>query len=197
MTDLKIAWEPLDTLLDEGIEDLVRAEWEEVSVDRERMPLALDWDEYRKLEELHMFRCLGCRRDDKLIGFSSFVLLKGHMHYKMTPHALNDAIYVSPTERGITGIRLLLEAERQIRALYAPGIVRVLYYSKDDIVFGRRATDAGLDSLDAAAEVIALMDEFDVELPQMDPPTTGSLGDLLAYIGYKRFETAYGKFIGG
>lgn len=194
-SNLEIAWEPLDILLDEGIEDLVRREWEEVAVDRERMPLVLDWDEYRKLEELKLFRCMGCRRDGELIGFNSFVLMPGHLHYKTTPHAMNDAIYVAPTERGITGIRLILEAERQIQALFAPKAVRVLYYSKDSMVFGGRASADGIDSLDIAQEALDLIEEYGIDLPNEDPPIQGSLGDLLAYIGYRRFETAYGKFV--
>ena len=194
--DLVFAWEPLDILRDDGIEDIVRQEWEEVSVDRERMSLALDWDEYHSYEKLKIFRCMSCRRAGLLVGFNSFIVLPGHLHYRTTPHALNDAIYVVPTERGITGIQLLLEAEYQLKALLAPKAVRVVYYSKDDVHFGRKASTDGLDSLDLAAEAVGLMEKYNVTLPLSEPPISGTLGTLLEYIGYRRFETAYGKFIG-
>lgn len=190
----RLAWEPLGRLLDSGIEELVRQEWQEVAVERDKMPLDLDWDQYQDLENCGLFRCCGAWRGKKLVGFNSFVTLKGHAHYRSTPHAMNDAIYVQPEERGATGLRLILWCEKALVTMLLPQPVRIVYQVKAGLALW--APEGAMDSLEAAAALVDAEDEFKVVLPQEPPPAGGTLGDLLFWMGYKPFETSYGRFVG-
>jgi len=185
--DPTFAWEPLGRLLDDGIEALVRREWEEVAIDRDRMPLDLDWDEYQRMEDNGLFRCMGARLGGKLIGFSSFMTFRGHPHYRTTPHAMNDAIYVVPEHRGLTGLRLILSADRELQEWSAPKPVRVVYQAKD-LKMGPQ------DSLEAVEALMVLEHEFGLKLT--DGPQGDTLGAVLTWLGYKAFETSYGRFVG-
>ena len=128
---LDLAWEPLAAMLDDGLADLVRAHWDEVGVFKEQMPLDVDWDGYRRQEMLGNLRLLGARIDEKLIGYNSFFVLPGHLHYKSTPHAMGDAIYVKPENRKSgAGPLMIIEAEAAIAKLYAPRFVRFVYHDK-------------------------------------------------------------------
>ncbi|HEY1858646.1 hypothetical protein [Acidocella sp.] len=190
----RLAWESLGRLLDSGIEELVRQEWQEVAVEREKMPLDLDWDQYQDMENSGLFRCCVAWRGKKLVGFNSFVTVKGHAHYRSTPHAMNDAIYVMPEERGVTGLRLILWAEKALREMLAPRAVRIIYQVKQGLPLW--APEGAVDSLEAASALMEAEEEFGVRLPDYPPPASGTLGDLLAWLGYKPFETSYGRFVG-
>lgn len=125
-----IAWEPLASLLDDGMADLVREHWEEVGVHKDEMPLAVDWDKYQRLEDEGMLRVLGARRGKRLVGYNSFMVMP-HIHYSGTMHALGDAIFVTtPARRSGVGVRLIQVAERLLAEIARPGYVRIVYHDK-------------------------------------------------------------------
>lgn len=129
-----IFWEPLSILLDDGLEDLVRQHHAEVGVHKKEMPLDCDWDEYQSLENLGMLRTLAVRRQDKLIAYNSFMVRKGHPHYRSTPHAMCDAIYVLPAHRRTGIVRELIEKpERDLALEFAGRHVRFWYHDKSGI----------------------------------------------------------------
>ncbi|HEX9472508.1 MAG TPA: GNAT family N-acetyltransferase [Bradyrhizobium sp.] len=133
---LSIAWEPLAGLLDDGLADLVRAHWEEVGVHKDKMPLDVNWKKYQDQEDARVLRILAARLDDKLIGYSSFIVVGGHLHYWSTPHAHGDAIYVDKALRHTgAGIALIDRAETDLKAEFAPGYVRILYHDKAFLEF--------------------------------------------------------------
>lgn len=124
-------WEPLTTLLDDGLVELVRRHHEEVGVHKDEMPLDCDWEGYQRDEDEGKLRLLGGRIAGKLVGYHSLFVLKGHRHYNSTPHAMSDAIYVLREHRksGL-GIELIDKAERDIVAEFAPRWVRFWYHDK-------------------------------------------------------------------
>jgi GNAT superfamily N-acetyltransferase len=68
------------------------------------------------------------RRGEKMVGYSSYMVLP-HLHYSKTLHAMNDAIFVMPKERG-AGIGLIRAAERALAEIARPGYVRIIYHAK-------------------------------------------------------------------
>lgn len=128
---IAFAWEPLDTLLDDGLEKLVRQHWNEVGVFKREMPLAPDWDGYRARERQGLLHILAARRAAKLIGYCSWIVLSGHLHYKTTVFAVCDAIFI-PTRYRKTGAgaRLMLKSEADIVARWPGRSIRFEYHDK-------------------------------------------------------------------
>lgn len=123
---LTLAWEPLTRLLDEGVEDLLFKHWQEVAMDRERIPLDPDWGFAREQERRGVLRTAALRRDGRLIGYNS-MCVHPHIHYRSTLHAVNDVIYVDPAERGAAGVKLVRDTEALLKDL---GVVKVIYHTK-------------------------------------------------------------------
>jgi Acetyltransferase (GNAT) family len=120
-----LTWEPLSVLLDDGLNGLIEEHWEEVAVHKAEMPLAVDWERYHRLEDMHILKVLGARQNETLIGYSAFFDLP-HLHYGTTPHAACDAIYVLKRHRlSGAGIGLIDQAERDFTA---PGEWRRITY---------------------------------------------------------------------
>ena len=123
---LALAWEPIDRLLDEGVEDLLFKHWQEVAMDRERIPLDPDWDRARQLERDKVLWTAALRRGGRLIGYNS-MCVHPHIHYRSTLHAVNDVVYVDPAERGAAGVRLVRGTEALLKPM---GVVKVIYHTK-------------------------------------------------------------------
>ncbi len=123
---LSLAWEPIDRLLDEGVEDLLFKHWQEVARDRGRIPLDPDWDKARQLERDKILWTAALRRDGRLIGYNS-MCVHPHIHYRTTLHAVNDVVYVDPAERGSAGVRLVKGTEAMLKDM---GVVKVIYHTK-------------------------------------------------------------------
>lgn len=132
---LTLAWEPLAGLLDDGLADLVFAHHAEVGVHQREMPLECDWDKYQTLEDQSILRTLAARLAGKLIGYNSFMVLP-HLHYRSTPHAMGDAIYVTKRYRHTgAGIALIERAERDLADLVKPQLCRIIYHDKAFLEF--------------------------------------------------------------
>ena len=128
---LTCEWEPLAALLDDGLAELVRLHWEEVGVHKDEMPLDPDREGYQEDETAGKLRLLGGRIDGVLAGYHSLYVLKGHRHYRSTPQALSDAIYVlRDRRRSGLGLHLIDKAEQDIQAEFAPKWVRIWYHDK-------------------------------------------------------------------
>jgi GNAT superfamily N-acetyltransferase len=135
-SDVRIGWESLQNLLDAGLADMVRAHWEEVAVYKAEMPLSVDWDRYRIMEQQGLLKLVGARAaSGRLLAYASFVVMP-HLHYSETLHAGNDAIYVDPTMRGL-GIRFIRETERLLADFAAPNWIRILYRAKFHVAADR------------------------------------------------------------
>lgn len=123
---------------------LVREHWEEVSLDQGKIPLAPDYDGFQRMEDQGLLRTMAARRDGLLVGYNAFMVMP-HLHYRHTLHALNDAIFVHPDERGSAGVRLILESER---ALFEIGVVKIFYHAKLHVAVGARRSGTVGDILE-------------------------------------------------
>jgi hypothetical protein len=94
--------------------------YEEIAEDKSIIgPLDPDFDAYQDLENKDKLRILTARENGKLIGYYIAILGKS-LHYKTIIGAAEDIHYIAPEHRkGTVGIRLLVEAEKMIRAARA------------------------------------------------------------------------------
>lgn len=139
-----IAFEPLNDLLADGLEEMLFEHWQEVGLDHDAVPLAPDWEHYRLMEKQGIFRIVAMREAGALIGYSAF-LVNRHLHYRHTLHAVNDYFWLAPDRRrGWTGVRLFRECERLMRGM---GVVKLMYHIKPHVMLGSTKSGTAGDIL--------------------------------------------------
>lgn len=137
---LEFAWAKLDALLAEGLEDMAFADFEEVEVDRDKVPLAIDWQHYRHLEKLGTYRIIAAHADGVLAGYNAFFINR-HTRAKDTLQAVNDVLYLAPEHRqGMNGARFLKESDQMLVEI---GARKVQYGIKLGVRIGARAGTVG------------------------------------------------------
>jgi hypothetical protein len=186
---LVFSWEPIDRFISEGIEDLLVLHWEEVANDKDFIPYAPDWERYRHMEKMGQFKALGAWRRGKLIGYNAFFTFTPY-HYRRTLQAINDIIYIDPEERGEAGIRLILNAERD---LFRDGVVKIQYHTKLHVLLGAGSRGGSHDSLDNIEMLMEIWEEFGQEVPDDVSSGDFTLGGLLARLGYRHAEEVWDK----
>ncbi len=130
---LSLEWEPLQRLLDDGVEDLLAAHWGEVACDKEAIPLAPDWERAFMLQRAGALYTAAYRRDGRLIGYNAFHVTP-HIHYRHSAHAVNDVVYLDPDERkGFAGVKLIRGTEALLREV---GAVKIMYRCKTHVNIG-------------------------------------------------------------
>lgn len=181
-----------DAVMAQGAEDLLRAHWREVAHDHDEIPLAIDHDRYRMLADAGVVYILTLSDGPMLVGYNVFFVMP-HPHYRTTLHASNDIVYVKPEYRGEAGIRLILEAEKRLRAR---GKVKLIYHSKDDLLLaaGARGEGAG-DSLDRVEALVDIESDYAMNLPDDLLADDMTLGGLLKSLGYRKTESIYTKLL--
>lgn len=76
--------------------------WKEIAHYKD-IPLAPDFDLYRKLEDLGMVRCYTARdENNSLVGYAVY-FIKANPHYKFSKQASQDILFVSKDRRGMGG----------------------------------------------------------------------------------------------
>jgi GNAT superfamily N-acetyltransferase len=128
---ISFAWEPLSSLLDDGLAAMVERHWHEVGVYKDKMPLSVDWERYYDIEAKGILKVLAARDGEELVGYASYMIMP-HLHYSQTVHALNDAIFVYPERRGL-GVKMIRAAEKLLAALYPAQWVRIIYHIKTGV----------------------------------------------------------------
>ena len=109
------------------IAPLLQEHWKEIALHQDEIPLAPDFERYKKLCNDGMCILMAARRDVVLIGYAVF-FLHHHIHYKHTLYASNDVLFVRKPERqSIAGIRLIRDSERELDRL---GVRRVTWHIK-------------------------------------------------------------------
>lgn len=130
----RIEFEALSSMLDDGLMDLLEADYEEV----EATPFALDvdWDNAFALERQGLFKAISVR-NPHLIGYAAFHIQQ-HFHCRSIKSAFNDVIYLHPTFRGAIGLRLIARSEELLRSI---GVNQVFISSKEHSAKVRRTGD--------------------------------------------------------
>lgn len=88
--------------------------WREVGLNREEVPLDVDYERYAAMASTGSVHVVTVRRAGKLIGYH-VGFIHGHMHYKSTLHCITDVYWIAPECRhGVTAIRLFQAVEREV-----------------------------------------------------------------------------------
>lgn len=186
MSAIVIAREPLAGLLDSGLEALLREHWEEVAHNRDAIALDPDWPGYLEDERQGRFITWSARRDGDLVGYNAFYVMR-HRHYKGDVFAVNDVIFLTKEERGATGIALIIEVEKALRAM---GASKVFYHAKSDALLGEYG-----DSLQTISDIHEVEEITGQDIPDSMFGTDLTLGNVLQVLGYGHTENQFGKLL--
>lgn len=95
---------------------LLHRHWAEVAHYKD-IPLDPDYELYDRLEARGKFRAYTVRTDTStLAGYAAFLLV-GHPHYRASPQAQMDVIYLAPEHRGrMIGARFIRWCDEQLQA---------------------------------------------------------------------------------
>lgn len=95
---IEYGFEPLATLLDDGLDALAREHWRAIALDHSAVPLDVDWEAYARREQDGSWRAFTARRDGILVGYVGFFFFHPE-RYRSTLYINDDTIWVVPTER--------------------------------------------------------------------------------------------------
>ena len=95
---IEIKPEPWEVAKD-SCEELVTKNYDEISVEPERIPLDVDWWRYGELSRRGELICVIARENGKLVAYSLY-FLSHPIHFKSTLVGVNDVLYIDPAYRG-------------------------------------------------------------------------------------------------
>ena len=123
------AW---DDIKDE-VKPLLQRHWEEVALDRDTIPLAVDWDSYDVLAAQGVLHLLIARKDGVMIGYY-WAIVRTHLHYVETLFAFTDILFIEKQHRrGMVGVNLFREMERTLKEL---GVQKIFAATKTKLDLG-------------------------------------------------------------
>ncbi len=99
------------------IQPLLEMHWEQIALNKDKIKLNPDWDNYITLNENGLLVAYIARDEGKLIGYF-IVVVSPSMHYKDHKFAVCDIIFVNPKYRkGMTGYKLIKYAEDNLKEM--------------------------------------------------------------------------------
>lgn len=94
---------------------LIGPHWEEIALDRDRIPLDIDVPMYRNLDSENVLVVATLRDAGRLVGYLG-AYVKTHLHYKSTLFGFMDAFFLLPEFRkGPNGLLLFTTMEAEMR----------------------------------------------------------------------------------
>lgn len=116
-----------EVLAQPNLHDLLRAHWDELAVHKEAMPLDPDFERFRQLGDMGLFRVWAAMDGPTLVGYMGW-FIQPHIHYRSTLTAVEDLFLLSASyRRGLTGYRFFATAIDALREL---GVKRVVLHTK-------------------------------------------------------------------
>ena len=113
--------------IQEPIQELLQQHYEELTLHKNIMVLAPDWDQYKKHMDRGELSVLAAYFGSRLVGYSVFFLYK-NIHYKNSIMAKNDVLFLSrPYRQGRMGINLIKRSEQHLKEL---GVSKVVWHVK-------------------------------------------------------------------
>jgi GNAT superfamily N-acetyltransferase len=131
------------------IKPLLEKHWQEIAHYQD-IPLDPYWQGYKDAETAGKLRIFTVREDSALVGYAVFFI--GNLHYKSTPMATQDILFLLPEHRNRkVGAGLIQYCDDQLRAEgckvtyhhvkrahdFSP-LLEALGYEAVDTVYGRR-----------------------------------------------------------
>lgn len=111
----------------EELEPLFLQHWEELALNKDKVPLSPDWNRYKFLEDAGILSTIILRDSGKLIGyFVGFIM--PHLHYSTSLTYIMDMLYIDPTSRGKNGGLLFMRTMEQ--EAKRRGVERIILNSK-------------------------------------------------------------------
>lgn len=93
--------------------------YEEIAVDKDRMPMRPDVANYQALEAAGKLQIVVARDDGRMVGYV-LTVIRPHLHYADVLCGFEDAYFLSKTHRrGMVGVKLLREAVRHMQRVGA------------------------------------------------------------------------------
>lgn len=95
---------------------LFKTHWKELGLFKDRMPLSPQYEEYIRQEVAGTLLFLTVRSEGKLVGYITIQMVFG-LHYRTTPTALTDIVYIVPEfrNRGYA-LPLFKRAQKELKA---------------------------------------------------------------------------------
>lgn len=112
---------------------LFRQHWEEIALNRDKIPLDPHWDRYYDFDIADILNVLTVRANGVLVGYL-FVLVFPHLHYASTTWAQTDMFWLHPAYRqGGAGIRMfkMLEQHLKTRQVKVVHVVLKLHFEAE------------------------------------------------------------------
>lgn len=101
----------------DDIKPLIKEHWEKIALNKDKIKLNPDWEEYERLYNAGNLKIYTARKEHELVGYF-IVVIAPHIHYKDHLFANCDIIYVKPDSRaGMTGYKLIAYAEKELKKL--------------------------------------------------------------------------------
>lgn len=90
--------------------------YEEVAMNRDKIPLEPNMEMYKALDDSGQLHVLTCRKDGKIIGYHVSIV-RPHLHYRSSLSSFTDMYFVDKAHRGgMVGVKLFIEAEKSLKA---------------------------------------------------------------------------------
>jgi len=126
MEHLSLQVEPFRAFCEE-VKPLLPRHWEDLALDKEKVPLAPDWQRYALLDAQGALSVVTVREKGRLVGYSIMVVMPG-LHYVTCLEARMDIFWLAPEVRGrMGGLRLFRAHERELQRR---GVKRIYAGSK-------------------------------------------------------------------
>lgn len=103
--------------IEHEVQPLLELHWEQIALNKNKIKLNPDWEQYKKLNDAGLLYFYSARNDGKLVGyFVAFVT--PHLHYSDHKFATTDIIFIHPDYRkGSAGSRLIKYAEKHLQSI--------------------------------------------------------------------------------
>lgn len=102
---------------------IIDRHWLELAVEREHIPLDLDCEIYRKMDEMGILHICTVRDGAELAGYYVSIV-RPHPHYKSTMFAFQDAFFLVPEHRrGTVGMEFIEFMEQAVKQAGAKCII--------------------------------------------------------------------------
>lgn len=96
--------------------DLLKLHFSEVGWRKDKVPLKINWESYFQLDTSGALLAFTGREGGELRAYATF-LGTPSLHHSLTRIAVNDMIFVHPSNRGTAGPKLIDYAAKELRAL--------------------------------------------------------------------------------
>lgn len=122
--NLIFGWESVARLLDEpNLEEMLRAHWQELSVQKDELPLDTDYQCLVDQNDRGLYRVWGARNGKTLVGYLAFYIFCPP-HHRGTLIAVDDGYYLDPAYRvGWNGVKMWRAALDALAQLGVKGVI--------------------------------------------------------------------------